>query len=298
MVNTVRIPLGRLKQMKLRSPRPVTRLAILTFPVAIFACAAVLHAQSAPDPATVAPDPGFIVRANATIAHSRMLIDTFFEQTSNVVCTEIVSQTLVGKNNKPVYREDSVFDYQMQSSTRSGSLRLAETRDVRKAAFRDPNKTLLITDGFASMLLILHENYESSFVFLPVTDENLEGRTLLKVHFKSVPAASSPAAVQLLGRNYPLPLTGDIWIDEESGAVVKLISSLDGPLDDIGLHELRSEIHYSIVQFHAPEEAYWMPASATIDVETPTQHWRNVHRFSEFRRFRATIQVNLGEKQP
>jgi hypothetical protein len=284
--------------MKLRFPRPVALLEVLAFLVAIFACAALLRAQSPPDPANSAPDPAFIERANATIVHSRMLINTFFEQTSDVVCTEDVSQTLVGKNNKPLYREDSDFEYQMQSNTRSGSLRLTENRDVRKAAFRDPNKTLLITDGFAGMLLILHENYESSFVFLPVTDETLEGRTLLKVHFRSVPGASSPAAVQLLGRNYPLPLKGDIWIDEESGAVVKLISSLDGSLDDLGLHDIRSEIHYSIVQFHAPEEAQWMPSSATIDVETPKQHWRNVHRFTEFRRFRATIQVNLGEKQP
>jgi len=118
------------------------------------------------------------------------------------------------------------------------------------------------------------------------------------VHFKPVPGASSPAAVQLTGRNYPLPLKGDIWIDQQSAAVVKLVSMLDSSLEDIGLRELRSEIHYSIVQFHSPEEAYWMPASAVIDVETPKQHWRNVHRFTDYRRFRATIQVDLGEKQP
>ena len=131
---------------------------------------------------------------------------------------------------------------------------------------------------------------------MPVT--TIDGHTVLKVHFKAIPGTSSPAAVQLLGRNYPLQLKGDIWIDEESGAVVKLISSLDGSLDDLGLHDLRSEIHYSVVQFHDPEESYWMPASAVIDVETPKQHWRNVHRFTDYRRFRATIQVNMGEKQP
>jgi len=177
-------------------------------------------------------------------------------------------------------------------------LKLAESREARKAAFRDPYKTLLITNGFASMLLVLHPNYEASYVFEPIDEENVEGRTLVKVHFKPVPAAASPAAIQLRGRNYPLQLKGDIWIDEESGAVVKLQSSLDSNLDDLGLHDIRSEIHYSVVQFHEPEEAYWMPASAVIDVETPKQHWRNVHRFTDYRRFRATIQVDLGDKQP
>jgi hypothetical protein len=40
-----------------------------------------------------------------------------------------------------------------------------------------------------------------------------------------------------------------------------------------------------------------MPVSAIIDVETPKQHWRNIHRFTGYKRFRATIQVEeLGAK--
>jgi hypothetical protein len=64
----------------------------------------------------------------------------------------------------------------------------------------------------------------------------------------------------------------------------------------LGLQILRSEIHYAVIQFHEPDEAYWMPVSATVDLATPKQHWRNVHRFSGYKRFRATIQVELGTK--
>jgi hypothetical protein len=148
------------------------------------------------------------------------------------------------------------------------------------------------------MLLVLHQDFEPSFVFTPVSEELVDGRTLVKIHFKPVPGASSPAAIQLRSRNYPLPLAGDLWLDRDSGAVVKLMSRLDTGLDDLGLHDLRSEIHYSIVEFHDPEEAYWMPSSAVIDVQTPKQHWRNVHRFTDYRRFRATIQVQFGEQKP
>ena len=288
--------------MRTSVTRPKLLLAILALLVAIFACTALLRAQSRPaqnEPDTpAASDPAMATRVNNTMLQARRLIDNFFQLTSNVVSTENVSQTIIGKNNKPMYREESAFEYQLQSSSRSGSLRLAENREARKAAFRDPNKTLLITNGFASMLLVLHANYEASYSFEPLGEEVVDGRTLAKVEFKPVPGASSPAAIQLRGRNYPLQLKGTIWIDEESGAVVKLTSSLDGGLDDLGLHDIRSEIHYSIVQFHEPEEAYWMPSSAVIDVETPKQHWRNVHRFTDYKRFRATIQVELGDKQP
>jgi hypothetical protein len=283
------------------SARRFVALASRAVLVATFSCSAHLHAQTAHNDPTASvameatsADPAFIARANETLLHARALIDKFFEQTSNVVCNEDVAQTLVGKNGKPMYREESVFEYQLLANNRSGSLRLVESREARKTAYRDPARTLLITNGFASMLLVLHQNYEASYVFTPVAplvEETADGRSLVKIHFQPVPGAASPAAVQLRNRNYPLPLTGDVWIDSESGSVVKLISSLESGMDDLGLHSIRSEIHYGIVQFHNPDESYWMPASAVIDVETPKQHWRNVHRFSAYRRFRATIQV-------
>jgi hypothetical protein len=277
-------------------------LAWLTLLAGILASPAMLRGQSLPDdPPAVrppSPDPAFLARGNDTLLRARKLIDTFFEQTSNVVCNEDVAQTIVGKNGKPVYREESVFEYQMISNTRGGSLKLVESREARKEAFRDPSKTLLITNGFASMLLILHQDFEASYVFTPISEDVADGRNLVKIHFKPVLGASSPAAIQLRSRNYPLPLTGDIWLDRETGSVVKLTSSLESSLDDLGLHDLRSEIHYSVIQFHDPEEAYWMPSSAVIDVQTPKQHWRNVHRFTDYRRFRATIQVQLGEGKP
>ena len=288
--------------MKCGSKPAKTVVGLITLLAAILPCAALLCAQArvadSDSPATGVADPAFVARANDTMLRSRKLIDHFFEQTNNVVCNEDVAQTIVGKNGKPVYREESIFEYQMQTNTRSGSLKLVESREARKEAFRDPSKTLLITNGFASMLLVLHQDFEASYVFTPVAEEVIEGRPQVKIHFKPVPGASSPAAIQLRNRNYPLPLTGDIWIDQESGAVVKLVAGLDASLDDLGLHQMRSEIHYSLVRFHDPDEAYWMPSSAVIDVETPKQHWRNVHRFTDYRRFRATIQVQIGDEKP
>jgi hypothetical protein len=232
------------------------------------------------------------------LLRARKAVEKFFEQSSNVVCTENVTQAMVGKNGKADYREESVFDYQMQANTNSGSLKLVESRDTRKAAFRDSSRTLLITNGFTGMLLIIHPLYETSFTFEPVGEESADGVTYIKINFKAVPGATSPAALQLRGQNYPIPLSGTIWIEPQSGAVAKLVASMDSSLTDLGLQGMRSEIHYSTIHFHDPEESYWMPASAIIDVETPRQHWRNIHRFTGYKRFRATIRVEeLEAKQ-
>lgn len=247
--------------------------------------------EAAPAPAPLSPSTDALVRA-------RKLVDKFFEQAANVVCTESVTQAIVGKNGKADYREDSVFDYQMQASTNSGSLKLIETRDTRKAAFRDSARSLLITNGFTSLLLILHPAYETSYTFEPGGAETLDGTNYVRVNFKPVPGASSPMAMQLRGKNYPIPLSGTIWIDSQNASVAKLVASMDSPLSDLGLQAMRSEIHYGTVHFHDPEDSYWMPISAVIDVETARQHWRNIHRFAGYKRFRATIQVEEAEKKP
>jgi hypothetical protein len=225
------------------------------------------------------------------LVRARKNVGRFFEQAANVVCAESITQTIIGKNDKPAYREESKFDYQLQATSGTGVLHLQETRDVRKQPFRDASRTLLLTKGFTSLLLIVHSQYESSYEFAPLGEENDGAVTLAKFNFTFVPGASSPAALQLRGKNYPLPLSGTIWIDKSSGAVTRLTAAVDASLSDIGLKGMQSDIHYALVQFHNPDESYWMPVSATIDLETPLQHWRNVHRFTGYKRFRASIQI-------
>src|SRR5256884_1036285 len=106
---------------------------------------------------------------------ARQSVDKFFEQATNVVCTENVSQGLVGKNGKVDYREDSIFDYQLQSNPNSGSLKLVESRDTRKPPSGDSSRPLLTTNGFTAMLLAMHPTYESSYTFDPAGQESVDG---------------------------------------------------------------------------------------------------------------------------
>lgn len=228
---------------------------------------------------------------------ARNSVESMFQRSENVVCMESVTQSIVGKNDHSIYREESKYEYQMQSSIVNGTLKLQEARDSSKVSFRDPARTLLITSGFAAMLLIVHPNYESSYQFEAAGEEAAENGTIVKLQYSAVPGATSPAALRLRGKNYALPLSGTMWIDKATGAVVRLTASVDSSLTDLGLKGMTSDIHYALVQFHDPDESYWMPVSATIDVETPKQHWRNIHRFTAYRRFTGKITVEPASKQ-
>jgi len=243
------------------------------------------------------PNPTAPAAAPPALLLARRNAGNYFAEAANMVCTESVTQAMLGKNDKPFYREESAYDYQLRASTDNGSLKLVESRETRKSSFRDAARTLLITNGFTSMLLIVHSDYENSYIFETDGEESVDGVTLSRIHFTPVPGTSSPAAMQLRGRSYAIPFSGTLWIDSKTGAVTKLIASVDSSMSDLGLQGMRSEIHYGLMKFHDPEETYWMPVSATIDVQTPRQHWRNVHRFGDCKRFRATIKID-PEKKP
>jgi len=258
-------------------------------------------AQSPAPPSTPSSENSTPTAASAGVPPALLLarhnVANYFAEAANMVCAESVTQAILGKNDKPFYHEDSTYDYQLRASNDSGTLKLVESRETRKPAYRDPGRALLITNGFTSMLLILHSDYEGSYTFELDGDETADGITLSRIHFKAIPGASSPAAMQLRGRSYPIPLSGTLWIDSKTGAVAKLVASVDASMSDLGLQGMRSEIHYGLMQFHNPDEAYWMPISATIDVRTARQHWRNVHHFGNCKRFRATIKID-PEKKP
>ena len=51
---------------------------------------------------------------------ARKTVGRFFEQSANVVCSESITQAIVGKNGSPSYREESKYNYQLQASSSAG----------------------------------------------------------------------------------------------------------------------------------------------------------------------------------
>src|SRR5690349_7723005 len=151
--------------------RVVAGLIVLAL---ISGCPAVFGQTPLPAAAPIETGAAQVSAGMEPLVQARAFVEKFFEQSSNVICTESVTQGMVGNNGIVGSREDSVFDYQMQANSRSGSLKLVESRDTRKASFRDAARTLLITNGFTAMLLIIHPNYEASYTFHAAGEETVD----------------------------------------------------------------------------------------------------------------------------
>jgi hypothetical protein len=239
-------------------------------------------------PAPPAPDP---------LARARKQVSEYFEQFSNLTCKEAVTQLVLNGSGRTLYRENSAYDYQFETAEQNGAWKFTETRVSRNPSFRDPARTLLVTSGFASLLLVAHPKYEASYTFEPDGSETISGVSFLRIRFQPIAGTSSPASLRLRGKNYPLPLSGTLWIEPQSGGIVKLEATVDSGLSDIGLAGMHSEVYFARHQFKGHREAVWVPESATIDVRTPRQHWRNLHRFTDYKRFDVDVHEEIGKNQ-
>lgn len=234
---------------------------------------------------------------NVLLARTSQEVSEFLEQFSEVKCTEHVTQEKLGANDKVELKEESAYDYLIILTNAGGQLSLDESRLAVQGAKPDKKNTaMLVTNGFATLFLIFHPYYAGSFQFTPQGTENLNGRVMQKISYEHIRGTRSPAALALRGREFPLELSGTAWIDPETGAIARITAGIGDTLQDVGLKTLNSEIDFAPVPFRGVKDVYWFPARAEVEVESTHQHWRNVHVFSDYKRFSVNTEEQVANK--
>jgi hypothetical protein len=64
----------------------------------------------------------------------------------------------------------------------------------------------------------------------------------------------------------------------------------------VGLKAMNSEIDFAPLNFSDSKEAYWFPTQARVEVETPKQHWRNLHQFTAYKKFSVNTEEKVIQK--
>jgi hypothetical protein len=222
---------------------------------------------------------------DAIIIRAEQQVSSFLEVFSEVKCTEEVEQTKLNRKGKIEYEENSRYDYLLIAQGSDGDLSLEESRLQEGTTPHKKNVSLLVSNGFATLLLVFHPYYAGSYEFSRAEDDILNGRPVAKIHFRHIKGMRTPTVLLLRGREYPLEMMGTAWMDRNTGSVERIRAELQSSMEDIGLRTLSSDVVYAPVPFRGMKETPWLPAEATIEVETPRQHWRNIHRFTNYQHF-------------
>jgi hypothetical protein len=230
----------------------------------------------------------------ALLDRASVNVSAFLDTISEVNCTEHLSQERIADNGKTIEKRESTFDYLVLLSNAGGELNLVESRVAANSNKESDKAPLLVSNGFSMLLLIFHPYYSGGFQFsLANGDTGLAG-TLVQVNFQHIPGARSPAALALRGREYPLEISGAAWIDPRTGVIEKIAARIGTEMEDVGLRTMKSEIEYAPVSFQTAPGTYWLPARATVEVESRHQHWRNTHVFSAYKRFSVNTKEQVS----
>jgi hypothetical protein len=223
-------------------------------------------------------------------------VTSFLDLISDMNCTEHVTQLKLGDSGKTVEKQESAFDYLILLSNTGGELNLVESRIASDPKAKPKEGApLLLSNGFSTLFLIFHPYYAAGFEFRLDGQETIDARTFTKVHFEHIRGTRTPAALAVRGREYPLDLAGTAWIDPETGGIAKLEAELESGMDDVGLRTLHTQVQYAPVSFDEPPQVYWLPAQATVEVESLRQHWRNIHTFSGYKRFSVNTKEQIAK---
>jgi hypothetical protein len=225
-------------------------------------------------------------------------VSDFLDQFSNVKCVEQVTQSKLKPNGKVELEEQSTFDYLVILTNAGGDLSLDESRLPVKQATADRKKdiSMLLSNGFGTLFLVFHPYYAGSFEFTDAGSEMVEGHNARKVHFVHTRNTRSIAALALRGREYPLELSGDAWVDPETGNILRMETNIGSTLEDVGMKTLQSAVRFAPVAFSKDAPVYWFPTEAVVEVETPKQHWRNTHRFNSYKQFSVSTEEHVAAK--
>lgn len=220
-------------------------------------------------------------------------LEGFWDELSAVNCVERVHQVKLAPNGKVVYKQESSFDYLVLLQLAGNEILVDESRAPLKQVEEKKDVPLLITNGFSTLAFIFHPVFQSAFEYSAPEPAELDGASLLQVRFRHVPGARSPTVLRLRQRDYPVEWQGTAWIDPASGAIVRIAVELMSSMEDIGLKRLTADVRYAPVDFKGQPGEHWLPETATIEVETARQHWRNQHTFAGYRVFSVDVKTNV-----
>lgn len=229
--------------------------------------------------------------------------EEFWKQLQAVNCVETVEQARLSRQGKVVYTQQSVFDYLVMIQFTPDDLLFDESRAVIPQPEKKKKKTdegkvaLAVTNGFPAFELIFHPLYQSSYEYSAPELVLVDGKPLLLVRFRHVAGSRSPSVLKLKSREYPVEWEGSAWLNPDTYEISRISASLQSSMAEIGLTTLTADVRYGPIQFKEDPSVHLLPESATVEVETTHQHWRNTHTFAKYRHFSVDVKTEMGTPQ-
>jgi hypothetical protein len=148
------------------------------------------------------------------------------------------------------------------------------------------------SQGFATSWVHFYSHNQSRATYRYLGEQKMEGRRTLVLAFAQKPdLILYPAMFRYQGKLTPMYLQGVAWVDPSDFRILRLRTDLLAPLPEVSLHQLTADIHFELTRIESVPLPVSLPHEVTVTSTIGGSTLHEVHKYSEYRLFRATSRI-------
>jgi len=150
----------------------------------------------------------------------------------------------------------------------------------------------LVTSGYALSCIQFSTAAQSRSRFRYLGNALLGSRETYVLTFAQRPDEVRFATVMKFGtKEVQMPTQGILWVDKGNFQILRMRSDLLAPNSDIQLEQRTTDVTLAEVRLQDVPNPLWLPSEADVYIEIAWHKFRNVHRYTNYRRYRVSVKI-------
>jgi hypothetical protein len=154
-------------------------------------------------------------------------------------------------------------------------------------------KGYMVTSGHALSSIRFSTIYQAQSKFRYFGEEEIDSRETYVLGFAQKPGETTffdtmrgtgEADVDMLTQ-------GILWVDKNNFQIIRMRDDLLAPRNEIQLNQLTTELMFVGVQLKDVPSPLWLPSQVNVYIDIGKQKFRNVHHFTNYRRYRVSVKI-------
>jgi VWFA-related protein len=158
-------------------------------------------------------------------------------------------------------------------------------------------KGYLVTSGVALSCISFSTVAQSQSKFRYLGEENMDSRETYVLGFAQKPGEATflTTMTGTGGTDVDMLTQGILWVDKNSFQIIRMRNDLLAPNHDIGLDQLTTEVRFAEVQLQDVPNPLWLPSDVDVYMEIDKQKFRNLHHYTDYRRYRVAVKIGTPQ---
>jgi len=155
----------------------------------------------------------------------------------------------------------------------------------------------LVTSGYALSCISFSTAAQSQSKFRYLGEQKLDSRDTYVLAFAQQPGEATFTTVMRGTGATELDLLtqGILWVDKNGFQIIRMRSDLLMPSKEMRLDQLTTELTFGEVHLQDVANPLWLPSHVDVYIEIGNQKFRNLHLYTNYRRYRVSANMKPSQ---